>query len=148
MIDSVQEMKSMILSSDSKRVLEPPFPRNRTFVETLLGPFKYLAKSLAGDTGLSIKIYCDDDGKIDMAWEEFKEKMNANIEEKTISDGVMDHDLKEIRELKLDFDVQIRIDQSENNIADIPNIQEEPRKVPKDIKNRECKGKILTYCYL
>ena len=86
------------------------------------------------------------------AWEEFKKKMNANIEEKIVSDDVIqkftDHDLEEIRKLEHDFDVQILIDQSKNNIADIPNIQEEPRKVLKDIKDRECKGKILTYCYL
>ena len=79
----------MILSSQSKRVLEPPSFRNMTFLDSRPDPVMNPAKSLAGDTGLSIKIYCDDRGRIDQAWGEFRRKMNANIRKKVILDYVI-----------------------------------------------------------
>ena len=151
-IDSIKEIQFMILSSQSKRVLEPPSFRNITFLNSRADPLMNPAKSLAGDTGLSIKIYCDDRGRIDKAWGEFRKKMNANIREKVMLDDVIkkftDRDREKMRKLERDFDVQIRVDQSkgyvriEGHIADISYIHEEIRKVLKDITDRERKGKI------
>ena len=142
----------MILSSQSKRVLEPPSFRNMTFLDSRPDPLMNPAKSLAGDTGLSIKIYCDDRGRIDKAWEELRRKINTNILEKVMVDDVIkkftDQDREKMRTLERDFDVQIQVDQSKGcvrvkgHIDDIANIQEETGKVLKDIKERERKGKI------
>ena len=142
----------MILSSQSKRVLEPPSFRNMTFLDSRPDPLINPAKSLARDTGLSIKIYCDYRGRIDQAWGDFRRKMNANIREKVMLDDVIkkftDRDREKMRTLERDFDVQIQVDESKGyvrikgHIDDIANIQEETSKVLKDIKERERKGKI------
>ena len=151
-IDSIKEIQSMILSSQSKRVLEPSSSRNMTFLVFRPDPLINPAKSLAGDTGLSIKIYCDDRVVIEKAWGEFKRRMNANILVKDVVDDVIkkftDRDREKIRTLERDFDVQIQVDQSKGyvrikgHIDDIANIQEETLKVLQDIKERERKGKI------
>ena len=140
------------MSSQTKRVLEPPFFRKTTFHDSRPDPLINPAKSLAGDTGLSIKIYCDDGGRIDKAWKELQRKIKANLRDTTISDNVVKtftyQDLEKIRKLERDFDIQIMVDQRKGNVritghtADIPHIQEEIRIVLKDIKDRECKGKI------
>ena len=135
-IDSVQEIKSMILPSQSIR------------------PDR-LTKSPAGVTGLSIKIYCDDGGRIEKAGVELMRKMKTNIREKIIQDSFIkrftDRDLEKLRKLERDCDVKIHVYQSEGeikikgHIADIPNIQEEIRNILKDIAEKEPKGKILIY---
>ena len=151
-IDSIQEVQSMILSSQSRRVLGPSSFRNMTFLDSRPDPLINPAKSLPGDTGLSVKIYCDSRGRIDKAWGEFKRRMNANILEKIMVDDVIkkitDRDREKMRTLERDFDVQIQVDQIkgyvriEGHIADIANIQKETLKVLKDIKDRARKGKI------
>ena len=132
-IGSLQEIKSTTLSSQSKPT------------DSLNDP----AKSLR-DTGLSIKIYCGDRGRIERAWEEFKTSINAYIQEKIISDDVIkeitERDLEIIRNLEHDFDVQIQVDKHKGEIrikghvTVIAKIQEE--KVLNDIKDGAHKGNI------
>ena len=138
-IDSVQEIKSMILSSQSIR------PGRLTI-------------SPAGVTGLSIKIYCDDRGRIEKACVELMRKLKANIREKIVKDSFIkrftDRDLEKLRKLERDCDVKIEVCQSigdikiKGHITDIPNIQEEIRNILKDIAEKEPKGKILIYISL
>ena len=128
-IGSLQEIKSKTLSSQSKPT------------DSLNDP----AKSLR-DTGLSIKIYCDDRGRIERAWEEFKRRMSAYIQEKIISDDVIKEivterglDLEKIGKLEQNCDVQIKVDKHrgeiriKGHITVIAKIQEE--KVLNDIKD-------------
>ena len=117
-----------------------------------LGRVKNFAKLLPGDKGISIKIYCDDSGRIDRAWEEFKKKLNANISDMTMRDdfikNITGRDLEKICKLERHFDVEIQMDQRYGNvkikghIADILKTQDEISKLRKDIKDRESKGNI------
>ena len=109
------------------------------------------AKTIEADGGISIKIYCDDRESIEKACKELKRKMKANIKDKNMSDDVIkkftDRDLERIRKLERDCDVQIKVDQGKGNVIikghidDISNIQEEIRKILKDITENESKGK-------
>ena len=112
---------------------------------------KQPAKMIEADGDISIKIYCDDRGRIEKAWLELKKKINNNIKEQSMNDDVIkkftDRDREKVRKLERDFDVQIKVDQSKGNvkikghIADISYIQEEIRTILKDITENEPKGK-------
>ena len=105
-------------------------------------------KRAAGFGGTSIKIYSDERGNIDRAWAEFKEKMDQNIEEKTMKND----DLKKLTDrgslskLEHDFDVKIKDDKSRGEITirgyntDVANVQLEIRKILDDIISNERKG--------
>ena len=113
----------------------------------------------AGDNSIVIKIYGDDSGTIDRAWEEFNRKTNAKSQGITtdwnISNNVIkkftDPDYKRIRELERAFDVRVTVDQNKGNvnirghIDDISSTQEEILQLFKDVNDRESKGKILTH---
>ena len=113
---------------------------------------KNLAKLLSRDKGISIKIYCDDSGRIDRAWEELKKKLNANISDLTMRDDFIKKitglDLQKLMKLGRHFDVEIHINQRYGNVkikgllADILKTQDEILKLRKDIKDRESKGNI------
>ena len=110
------------------------------------------AKTTSGDGGISVKIYSDDRGKIEKAWGDLKKKMNQFIEEKTMPDEVIkkftDGDHEKLRKLESVYDVKIKVDQSKGNvkikghITDISTVQEEIRKMLKDITEKESKGKL------
>ena len=144
----------MSLSSQSARVVNSPFLRKKSIrkrPDRLTNP----TKSPAGVTGLAIKIYCDDHGRIEKACAELTRKMKANIEEKIIRDNFVkrftDCDLEKLRKLERDCDVKIEVYQSKGeikikgHITDIPNIDEEIRNILKDIAENEPKGEILMY---
>ena len=102
---------------------------------------------------ISFKIYSDDGGKFDKAWEELKRKMNQNIREKIINDDMVkkftDHDLRKLNKLEGDYDFEINVDQHKaevklkGHILDIANVQEKVNEILKDAKDNENKGKIL-----
>ena len=111
------------------------------------------AKLLPEDRGMSITICCDDSGRIDRAWEEFKKMMNANIKDTTMKDDaikkITTRDLEKIRKLEHHFDAEIQMHQSggyvkiRGHIADISKIQDQILKLLNDIKDKESKGKIM-----
>ena len=107
----------------------------------------------SGDKEVFFKIYCNDSGKIDKAWEEFEGKMSQYIQERTISDDIIknftDRDVEELSKLERDYDFEIKVDQDKRKITfkghilDIPNIHEKINEILKDIKDSESKGKIF-----
>ncbi len=112
------------------------------------------AKATNGDGGISVKIYSDNGGKIEKAWGDLKRKMCANIKDMPINDEVIkkftDRDLEKLRKLESDFDVKIKMEQSKGEVKikghtdDISFVQEEIRKMLKDITENEPKGKLAT----
>ena len=131
-------------------VKSSPGPKSRFSV--FRASRKQPAKSMETDGAICIMIYCDDRGSIEKACAELKRKMKANIDEMNVKDDLIkkftDRDLDRIRKLERDCDVQIKVEQSKGNvkikghIADISSIQEEIRKILKDITENESKGKL------
>ncbi|CAB4021318.1 poly [ADP-ribose] polymerase 14-like, partial [Paramuricea clavata] len=107
------------------------------------------AKSVGGDESISIRIYSDDRGKIDMAWRELRRKICQNIDEKIINNDVVrnftDRDLEKLLVLERDNDVKINVDKNkgmvtmEGYFADVATVQERIIKILKDVKDNESK---------
>ena len=154
LIDAIKEIKSKILSTQSKRVR-----RRMTVADSQPSRIVKPASLAAGGNSIVIKIYGDDSETIDRAWEEFNRKTNAKIKgittDRNIDNDVIkkftDPDFKRICELERAFDVRVKVDQNEGNvnirghIDDISSTQEEILKLFKDVNDRESKGKILTH---
>ena len=108
---------------------------------------------IKGDGCISITIYSDDRGKIDMAWGKLKRHMYQNIQEMTVTDDVIkevaDQDLEQLRKLGRDFDFEIKIDQQKGDVKfkghvlDIANVQGKIGEILNDIKDNRNKGKLL-----
>ena len=111
------------------------------------------AKSVGRDESISIRIYSDDRGKIEKAWEELRRKIRENVHEKTIKNDVIknftDRDREKLLVLERDDDVKINVDKSKGTvtikgyIADVENVRGKMIKILKDIKDNKSKGKIL-----
>ena len=136
------------LSSQLVKSSFSPKMRFNVFGRSKTGP---KSTSPGGDGGVSIKIYSDDRGKLDKAWTELKRKMNENINEKPVTDDVIkkftDGHVEKLRELERRFDVKIKVEQDKGKITikghilDISTIQEEIRKILKEITEKEGNGK-------
>ena len=112
-------------------------------------------KTAVKDGGISIKIYSDNRGNIEKAWGELKRNMSINIKEQVMKDDVVkkfkgEVETAKIIKLESIHDVKIKIDKRKGNItikghiADISIVQEEIRKILKDIVENEPKGGLLT----
>ena len=105
--------------------------------------------------GISIKIYSDDRGKIDKAWEELKKKMNENIKEMTMTDEgfkkFADRHMEKLRELERDFNFEIKVNQGKGivklkgNIDDVAKVQGKINEILNDVKDDKGKGNKLIW---
>ena len=113
---------------------------------------KQPGKTEVKEEGIFFKIYCDDRGKFDKAWNELKRKMKANIIEKPMGDDIIkkftDSDLEKLRKLERDYDFVIKPDKVKGEVKlkghmhDIAHVQEKISEIIQDAKDNESKGKV------
>ena len=102
---------------------------------------KAYVSSSAKTTGIFLRIYSDDQRKIDKAWDKLKKKIDGNIDERPIRDDMIKkftvNDLDNLRKLERDLDFVIKVDKNQGEVTfkghvhDIPNVQEKINEIVK-----------------
>ena len=111
-------------------------------------------KNKAGTEGQFLKIYSDEQSKLDKAWKELETKIKQNIQKRTISDDtikkITEHDVEKLKQLERDYDFQIKIDRLKRevklkgHILDFATVLQKINEILKDIKDNEGQGN----CYV
>ena len=95
----------------------------------------------AKTTGIFLRVYSDDQRKIDKAWDKLKKKIDENIDERPVRDDMIKkftvNDLDNLRKLERNLDFVIKVDKNQGEITfkghvhDIPNVQEKINEIVK-----------------